>query len=139
VVVVSHDRFFMDKVVDGLLIFEGDGEVSGFPGSYTELREWTLEQQNDSPQGRPSQKPVKAGSNKARTKQRISFAQKKELEHLTSEIELLEREKLELEQQMSSGMLDARKLQEKSEQYGHLLERLENIEMRWLELSELEG
>ena len=139
VVVVSHDRFFMDKVVDGLLIFEGAGEVSGFPGSYTELREWTLEQQNDCPQGKPSQKSVKTGSSRVRIKQRLSFAQKKELEHLTSEIELLEREKLELEQQLSSGMLDASKLQEKSEQYGHLLERLGNIEMRWLELSELEG
>lgn len=139
VVVVSHDRFFMDKVVDGLLIFEGNGEVSGFPGSYTELREWTLEQQKTYPQSKPSKKPVKDDGNKAKAKQRLTFAQKKEFELLTSEIEVLEKEKMELVQLMDSGMLDAKKLQEKSERYGQLLDLLSEKEMRWLELSELEG
>lgn len=139
VVVVSHDRFFMDKVVDGLLIFEGNGEVSGFPGSYTELREWTLEQQKAYPQSKPSKKPVKDDGNKAKAKQRLTFAQKKEFELLTSEIEVLEKEKMELVQLMDSGMLDAKQLQEKSERYGQLLHLLSEKEMRWLELSELEG
>jgi len=139
VVVVSHDRFFMDKVVDGLLIFEGNGEVSGFPGSYTELREWTLEQQKTYPQSKPSKKPVKDDGNKAKAKQRLTFAQKKEFELLTSEIEVLEKEKMELVQLMDSGMLDAKQLQEKSERYGQLLHLLSEKEMRWLELSELEG
>lgn len=139
VVVVSHDRFFMDKVVDGLLIFEGNGEVSGFPGSYTELREWTLEQQKAYPQSKPSKKPVKDDGNKAKAKQRLTFAQKKEFELLTSEIEVLEKEKMELVQLMDSGMLDAKQLQEKSERYGQLLDLLSEKEMRWLELSELEG
>lgn len=139
VVVVSHDRFFMDKVVDGLLIFEGNGEVSGFPGSYTELWEWTLEQQKAYPQSKPSKKPVKDDGNKAKAKQRLTFAQKKEFELLTSEIEVLEKEKMELVQLMDSGMLDAKQLQEKSERYGQLLDLLSEKEMRWLELSELEG
>lgn len=138
VVVVSHDRYFMDKLVDGLLIFEGDGEVSGFPGNYTEYRQWLKEQekknQNEIPQRvRAESKP----SPPERKRNKLTYSQKKELEQLTTEIAQLEKEKKEIEDLLSSGQLNAKELTEKSTRFSEIEKLLEDKEMRWLELSEI--
>ncbi|MGE0078767.1 MAG: ABC-F family ATP-binding cassette domain-containing protein [Bacteroidales bacterium] len=138
VIVVSHDRFFMDKVVDGLLVFEGNGEISGFPGSYTEYRTWALEEEKNKPKEKSAEKPVKQEQPKTQTKKKLTFAQKKELEQLSKDIELLEKEKSELESQLSSGALNPQQLQEKSNRYQEVTNNLEEKEFRWLELSEIE-
>lgn len=138
VVVVSHDRYFMDKLVDGLLIFEGDGEVSGFPGNYTEYRQWLKEQekknQNEIPQRiRAESKP----SPPERKRNKLTYSQKKELEQLTIEIAQLEKEKKEIEDLLNSGQLSAKELTEKSTRFSEITKLLEDKEMRWLELSEI--
>lgn len=138
VVVVSHDRYFMDKLVDGLLIFEGDGEVSGFPGNYTEYRQWLKEQekknQNEIPQRiRAESKP----SPPERKRNKLTYSQKKELEQLTLEIAQLEKEKKEIEDLLNSGQLSAKELTEKSTRFSEITKLLEDKEMRWLELSEI--
>ncbi|HNV53440.1 MAG TPA: ATP-binding cassette domain-containing protein, partial [Tenuifilaceae bacterium] len=114
VIVVSHDRFFMDKVVDGLLVFEGNGEISGFPGSYTEYRTWAIEEEKNRPKEKSPEKPIKQEQPKTQTKKKLTFAQKKEMEQLSKDIELLEKEKTELESQLSGGALNPQQLQEKS-------------------------
>lgn len=138
VIVVSHDRFFMDKVVDGLLVFEGNGEISGFPGSYTEYRAWALEEEKNKPKEKSPEKPIKQEQPKTQTKKKLTFAQKKELEQLSKDIEQLEKEKSELESQLSSGNLNPQQLQEKSNRYQEITQILEEKELRWLELSEIE-
>ncbi len=138
VIVVSHDRFFMDKVVDGLLVFEGNGEISGFPGSYTEYRTWAIEEEKNRPKEKSPEKPIKQGQPKSQTKKKLTFAQKKEMEQLSKDIELLEKEKTELESQLSSGALNPQQLQEKSNRYQEITHILEEKEFRCLELSEIE-
>ncbi|BDX36697.1 ABC transporter ATP-binding protein [Tenuifilaceae bacterium CYCD] len=138
VIVVSHDRFFMDKVVDGLLVFEGDGEISGFPGSYTEYRTWAMEEEKNKPKEKSPEKPIKQEQPKTQAKKKLTFAQKKELEQLSKDIEQLEKEKTELESQLSSGNLNPQQLQEKSNRYQEITQILEGKEFRWLELSEIE-
>lgn len=137
VIVVSHDRFFMDKVVDGLLVFEGDGEISGFPGSYTEYRAWATEEEKNKPKVKISEKPAKPEQPKTQTKKKLTFAQRKELEQLSKDIEQLEKEKAELEAQLSSGTLNQQQLQDKSARYQVISQELEEKEFRWLELSEI--
>ncbi len=139
VIVVSHDRFFMDKVVDGLMVFEGNGEISGFPGSYTEYRAWAIEEEKSKPKEKSSEKTDKQEQPKTQTKKKLTFAQKKEMEQLSKDIELLEKEKSELEGLLSSGTLTPQQLQEKSSRYQELNSSLEEKEFRWLELSEIEG
>ncbi|MGD9976743.1 MAG: ABC-F family ATP-binding cassette domain-containing protein [Bacteroidales bacterium] len=139
VIVVSHDRFFMDKVVDGLLVFEGNGEISGFPGSYTEYRAWIMEEEKSKPREKSPEKPVKQEQPKAQPKKKLTFAQRKELEQLSKDIEQLEKEKSELESQLSSGTLNPQQLQEKSNRYQDIANILEEKELRWLELSEVES
>ncbi len=138
VIVVSHDRFFMDKVVDGLLVFEGNGEISGFPGSYTEYRAWAIEEEKNKPKEKSPEKPIKQEQPKTQAKKKLTFAQRKELELLSKEIELLEKEKSELETKLSSGALNPQQLQEKSNRYQEITHILEEKEFRWLELSEIE-
>lgn len=138
VIVVSHDRFFMDKVVDGLLVFEGDGEISGFPGSYTEYRTWAMEEEKNKPKEKSPEKPIKQEQPKIQAKKKLTFAQKKELEQISKDIEQLEKEKTELESQLSSGNLNPQQLQEKSNRYQEITQILEEKEFRWLELSEIE-
>lgn len=139
VVVVSHDRYFMDKLVDGLLIFEGNGEVSGFPGNYSEYRQWQKEQVRKAEyETQPKSKSESKAPQNERKKNRLTYAQKKELEQLTIEIEQLEKEKEEIETLLNSGQLSAKELMEKSSRFSEIAKMLENKEMRWLELSEIE-
>lgn len=138
VVIVSHDRYFMDKLVDGLLIFEGDGEISGFPGSYTEFRKWSNEQAKAQVKEKTIDKPLKQERSR-NTHKRMTFAQRKEFELLEKEIEMLTAEKIEIETLLSSGLLDNQQIIDKSERYKVVLSTLEDKEMRWLELSEIES
>ena len=140
VVIVSHDRYFMDKVVDGLLVFDGDGEISGFPGSYTDFRKWNEEQEKLQVKEKVADKPQKQERVRENLrKQRMTFAQRKEFEQLGRDVEALTVEKAELELALSTGTLSSQQIQEKSERYGVVSLALEEKEMRWLELSEIEA
>ena len=143
VIVVSHDRYFMDKVVDHLLVFKGQGEVKDFPGNYTQYREW--EKMESSSSSRPST-PSNTSSPSSPSKnyrhddrRRLSYKEKRELEQLEREITALEEEQRLLEEQLCSGTLSVEELTEKSKRLPLLKEELDEKGMRWLELSEIES
>jgi ATP-binding cassette subfamily F protein uup len=135
-IVVSHDRFFMDKIVDHLFVFEGNGVIKDFPGNYTEYRDWAEEKAKSEQLVFKMEKPVR--EKPSAEKKKLSFKEKKELGELEKEINDLEKEKKILEEDLNSGLLAADILHKKSLRYGELTAQLENKEMRWLELSELE-
>lgn len=153
VIVVSHDRYFMDKVVDHLLVFRGDGDIKDFPGNYTQFREWEKSESrrdpDDNPKGgRNAESPQKkdrrapgrgAGPQNEERPRRLTFKEKREMERLESEIAQLEEEKAELEKALCSGTLSVDELTEKSKRLPQLADELDEKEMRWLELSEIEG
>ena len=139
-IVVSHDRYFMDKVADHLLVFNGNGNIKDFPGSYTAYRLWRKEQ--EAKQSQASVKPTpsippKTEKPKERVKGKLSFNEKREFEALEVEIPKLEAEKATLEAEMSSGTLSTEDLIAKSERIATLIEEIDTKSMRWLELSEL--
>lgn len=142
-IVVSHDRYFMDKVADHLLVFNGQGNIRDFPGSYTDYRTWRKEQEAPAAQGaaktvKPAAvAPVTASKPKERVKGKLSFNEKREFERLEAEIPELEAEKSALETEMSSGTLSTEELIAKSERIAALIEEIDSKSMRWLELSEL--
>jgi len=143
VIVVSHDRYFMDKVVDHLLVFKGDGEIKDFPGNYTQCREWSaMEAKNDdskaktdSDKGKNAAAPKKEYRND--TRRRMSYKEKTEFERLGNEIAQLEAEQKLIEEQLCSGSLSVEELTEKSKRLPSLKDELDEKSMRWLELSEL--
>ena len=141
-IVVSHDRYFMDKVVDHLLVFRGNAEIKDFPGNYTQYREWKEVQEQLEKEVEVSRavkaNPVMIKNNRAEKEQKkkLSFKERKEFETLDAEIPQLEAEKAELEMQMSSGLLCNDDLLAKSERFTRLMEELDEKTMRWLELSE---
>ncbi|HCY01166.1 MAG TPA: ABC transporter, partial [Bacteroidales bacterium] len=137
VLVVSHDRHFLDKVVDGLLIFEGDGEISGFPGAYTDYYEWKKEQQVNIQREKPVKQKVspKLDSQKPR---KLTFAERREMEGLSVEIESLENEKAEVESKINSGDLHHDVLMQKSQRIAQILVVLDSKGERWLELMEID-
>ena len=138
VLVVSHDRHFLDKVVDGLLIFEGNGEISGFPGSYTDYYDWKKEKQKIEQQ---NQKPaeIKAKPKSTLSKARkLTFAERKEMETLSVEIEQLENEKAEIESTINSGTLPHDELIGQSNRIAELIHLLDTKGERWLELMEID-
>jgi ATP-binding cassette subfamily F protein uup len=136
VIIVSHDRYFMDKIVDHLFVFDGAGTIKNFPGSYTIWRNKQLEEEE---KRKKEIKPeVKIPAKPAKEKERkLTFNEKKELEKLEKEIQSLESEKATINDELNSGTLDSNQLQEKSHRYGAITDLLEEKEMRWLELSEL--
>jgi ATP-binding cassette subfamily F protein uup len=136
VIIVSHDRYFMDKIVDHLFVFDGEGTIKDFPGSYTL---WRNKQLNDEEQEKKLRKPEsKTAPKPAKEKERkLTFNEKKELDQLEKDIESLESEKATINDELNSGTLDSNQLQEKSHRYGAITDLLEEKEMRWLELSEL--
>ncbi|MCD7931215.1 MAG: ABC-F family ATP-binding cassette domain-containing protein [Tannerellaceae bacterium] len=140
VIVVSHDRYFMDKVVDHLLVFRGNADIKDFPGNYTQYREWKeIQDKLEKEAETVRQKPVTEKQEKSRTetKKKLSFKEKQEFEALEKEIPLLEQEKSELETSMSSGSLSNEELIAGEERIAHLMEEIDEKTMRWLELSEL--
>ena len=138
VIVVSHDRYFMDKIVDHLLVFEGDGVIRDFPGNYTQYRQW----QQLQPKGGATQATANAAAPKKDyhndTRRRMSFKEKMEFERLTKEIEQLEAEQKQIEDAMCSGTLSIDELTEKSKRLPVLKDELDEKSLRWLELSEIE-
>ncbi len=139
-IVVSHDRYFMDKVADHLLVFNGGGNIKDFPGNYTDYRNWRREQDAlASAQAAPktTTSPAAKEKPKERVKGKLSFNEKREFEQLESEIPNLEAEKAALEAEMSSGTLSTEELIAKSERIAALIDEIDAKSMRWLELSEL--
>ena len=142
VIIVSHDRFFMDKIVDHLLVFRGEGEIKDFPGNYTQFREWE------------SLKPKELADNKNNTsdtekkekrefvgeqRRKKTYKEKCEFERLEKEIAALEEEQKSIKEALCSGMLPIDELTEKSKRLPIIKDELEEKEMRWLELSEING
>ena len=140
VIVVSHDRYFMDKVVDHLLVFKGNAELKDFPGNYTDYREWAeleSEIELDKKQQIKVQESKSTTHNNPVQKRKLSFKEQKELEALDSEIPTLEKEKTEIEQQLSSGLLQSETIVEISKRHAELISLIDEKTMRWLELSEI--
>lgn len=137
VIIVSHDRYFMDKVVDHLLVFRGAGLVKDFPGNYTQYRAWEDEHlEEENPNNSKAAKPVL--ERVSVHKRKLSFKEKKELEELETKIEELEKEKVNIEESLCSGTLSVEELTEKSKRLPIVIELLDDASMRWLELSEIE-
>lgn len=148
VIVVSHDRYFMDKVVDHLLVFKGEGEIQDFPGNYTQYREWSRMQAKDEAE---QAKPAKNGNATAENdgagtakrdanfenKRKMSYKEKREYEQLTQEIDALTEEQKKLEEELCSGNLSVEELTEKSKRLPEIKDELDEKEMRWLELAEM--
>ena len=148
VIVVSHDRYFMDKVVDHLLVFKGEGEIQDFPGNYTQYREWSRMQAKDEAE---QAKPAKSGNGTAESdgagtakrdanfenKRKMSYKEKREYEQLTQEIDALTEEQKKLEEELCSGNLSVEELTEKSKRLPEIKDELDEKEMRWLELAEM--
>lgn len=157
VIVVSHDRYFMDKVVDHLLVFKGDGVVDDFPGNYTQYRESLAASssaknegcayakgRNDSNDKNPKQSisPTSPSSRRGdgtEIRRRLTFKERREMEALEADIQALEAEKADIEAALSSGTLSVDEITAKSIRLPQLMEELDTKELRWLELSEIEG
>ena len=139
VIVVSHDRYFMDKVVDHLLVFKGDGDIQDFPGNYTQYRQWNLLQPNEPKESKEkAEKETKATpENNTQQKRKLTYKEKRELEQLEIDIEKLETEQRELEEALCSGTLSVEELTEKSKRLPLLKDEFDEKSMRWLELSEI--
>lgn len=138
VIVVSHDRYFMDKVVDHLLVFKGQGDIRDFPGNYSDYRDWKLAKaEHEKEQSKP--KEEKTERIRLNDKRKLSFKEKKELEQLEKDIAALEEEKKRLEEMLCSGTLSVAELTETSKRLPVLADELDEKTMRWLELSEVEG
>ena len=136
VIIVSHDRYFMDKVVDHLLVFKGGGEVQDFPGNYTQYRQWSpLSSQAESKAAPVERKEKPAYRNE--TKRKLTYKEKTEFEQLGKDIAALESEQAEIEAQLSSGTMSVAEITEKSKRLPVLKDELDEKSMRWLELSEI--
>ena len=138
VIVVSHDRYFMDKVVDHLLVFKGKGDIRDFPGNYSDYRDWKLAKAEHE---KEAAKPKEEKTQRVRLndKRRMTFKERKEFEQLEKEIAALEEEKEQIEEALCSGTLSVDELTEKSKRLPLLNDELDEKTMRWLELSEIEG
>ncbi len=137
VIVVSHDRYFMDKVVDHILVFKGEGVIDDFPGSYTQYRQYSALQSKEEAKADASVKEKKSYRNDSR--RRMSYKEKREFEQLEKDIASLEQQQHEIEEALCSGTLSVEELTEKSRLLPKLKEEIDEKSMRWLELSEIEG
>ncbi|MCC8187793.1 MAG: ABC-F family ATP-binding cassette domain-containing protein [Bacteroides sp.] len=137
-IVVSHDRYFMDKVVDHLLVFNGQGDIRDFPGNYTQYREWKERSEH---QEKEAVQPKKEKNTRVRLneKRKMSFKEKREFEQLEQEISDLEEEKKQIEEALCSGTLSVEDLTEKSKRLPQLTELIDEKTFRWMELSEIEN
>ena len=158
VIVVSHDRYFMDKVVDHLLVFKGDGEIKDFPGNYTQYREWQSLEESGKRKEESGKRILPKGESKSSkdsanpaadislsslhsplsSKRKLTYKEKTEFERLEKEIAALEAEQKQLEEALCSGTLSIDELTEKSKRLPLLKDELDEKSLRWLELSEIE-
>ena len=140
VAVVTHDRYFLDKIVDHLFVFEGEGVVKDFPGNYTQYKIWSEERKRiEQIRKRNLVKQEEVAKPVVKQTNKLSFKEKRELENLEAEIAALENEKLNIESGLASGTLPAEELTKYSQRYGGLLEEISMKTDRWLELSERDG
>lgn len=145
IIVISHDRYFMDKVVDHLLVFHGNAVIQDFPGNYTDYREWKEMKAFFEAEEKKNAEKKKGGTENAVPRERsqkerarkLSFKEQREFDELSKQIPVLEEEKKKLEEELSSGVLSGDELMAKSMRIGELMEELDEKELRWLELSEL--
>lgn len=137
VIVVSHDRYFMDKVVDHILVFKGEGVIDDFPGNYTQYRQYSALQSKEEAKADAAVKEKKSYRNDSR--RRMSYKEKREFEQLEKDIASLEQQQHEIEEALCSGTLSVEELTEKSRLLPKLKEEIDEKSMRWLELSEIEG
>ena len=151
VIVVSHDRYFMDKVVDHLLVFKGEGEIQDFPGNYTQYRDWSRLQEKDEAEKAAAAAKTTASNSSSTSdgtgtakrdanfenKRKMSYKEKREYEQLTQEIDKLTEEQKKLEEALCSGTLSVEELTEKSKRLPEIKDELDEKEMRWLELAEM--
>ena len=140
VIVVSHDRYFMDKVVDHLLVFRGQGDIKDFPGNYTQYREWSVMENSKDQKDEPATRDAnEKKSYRHDDRRRLSYKEKLEMEQLEKDIAALEAEQKSLEDALCSGTLSVAELTEKSKRLPLLKDELDEKSMRWLELSEVES
>ncbi|MBF1421340.1 ATP-binding cassette domain-containing protein, partial [Hoylesella nanceiensis] len=139
VIIISHDRYFMDKIIDHLLVFEGQGRIKDFPGNYTQYREWASlqpqEKASTASNSKEDNDPKKSYRND--TKRKLSYKEKREFEQLEEEIIQLEEEQKALEDALSGSELSVEEITEKSKRLACLKNELDEKSFRWLELSEL--
>ncbi|MDY2894963.1 MAG: ABC-F family ATP-binding cassette domain-containing protein [Prevotella sp.] len=142
VIIVSHDRFFMDKIVDHLLVFRGEGEIKDFPGNYTQFREWESlkpKEQADAKNNVSDNEKKEKREFVGEQRRKKTYKEKCEFERLEKEIAALEEEQKTIEEALCSGTLSIDELTEKSKRLPLVKDELEEKEMRWLELSEIDG
>lgn len=137
-IVVSHDRYFMDRVVDHLFVFEGDAVVKDFPGNYTQWREAVKATEEQTKAEKAPASPTNGGKVRTETKRRLSFKEKQELAELETRMPQLEQEKSELESLLSGGTADPAAIAAASARYEQVQQALDEAELRWLELSEIQ-
>ena len=139
VIVVSHDRYFMDKVVDHIFVFNGEGDIKDFPGNYSDWRDWRIEEKAAAAK-EAAEKAAKSAppkqSYRTETKRKLTFKERKEYEGLEEEIMMLEEEKASIEEAMSSGTLDNDTLLKHSMRIQEVIEIIDTKTDRWVELSE---
>ena len=138
VIVVSHDRYFTDKVVDHLLVFKGQGTIKDFPGNYTQYREWLSLKPREQKEAKETKKPETPRETSSSSRRRMTFKEKREFEQLEKDIEALEVEKKQIEEALSSGTLSVDDITKMSKRLPLLTDELDEKSMRWLELSEIE-
>lgn len=138
VIIISHDRYFMDKIVDHLLVFNGNGDINDFPGNYTQYRMWQALQPKEAEKSGNAEKHEKKEYH-GEQKRKLSFKEKRELQQLEADIEALEKEQKQIEEELCSGTLSVEDLTQKSKRLPQLKDELDEKSMRWLELSEIEN
>lgn len=140
VIVVSHDRYFMDKVVDHLLVFRGQGDIRDFPGNYSDYRDWKqVKEEHDRQEVKVREEKKPAVRVRTNDRRRLTFKERREMEQLEQDIAALEAEKKQIEEALCSGTLSVDELTEKSKRLPLLDDELDEKSMRWLELNEVEG
>ena len=137
VIVVSHDRYFIDKIVDHLLVFKGNGEIQDFPGNYTQYREWKSLQSAEEKKSVNTETKVKRGKSQ-NGKRKMSYKEKRRFEQLEKEITELEDEQRNIEEELNSGTLSVEELMEKSKRFAVIKKMIDDKTMEWMELSEKE-